>query len=91
MLAFFGQDVVDDVQQLAHFDLDVVLFAHLAHQGMGQRLAKLDRAAGELPQAAFIPGGWTTAGEEEMTTFIDDDGTDADMVYASLHGSAFRM
>jgi len=49
VLAFCGQDMVDDVQERADLDLDAVLFAYLAAQRIAQPLAKLNRAAGEFP------------------------------------------
>jgi len=87
VLALVRQDVVGYGQQVFDADDNAVFLINFPRQRIPQRFAKFNRAAGELPQAAFVFGLRPAFRQEDAPLVIADDRAHphTDVVYPSTH------
>ena len=74
-------DPLDPADELAAHAFEPGLFGELAHDGLGQQLARLDSPTGHRPEPR---GGTVAAADQQQLLVLDDDGADADL--RALHG-----
>jgi hypothetical protein len=77
--------VAHERDELSHFDVDREPVAHFALQRVGVAFARLDAAAGELPEK-WQYGGRTPLRDEIAPALGDDRGNDSDRWARGRHG-----
>jgi hypothetical protein len=87
MLPFVRYDAINDVEEFLYLDLESIFFRDLSRDGMRERLAEVDTAAGEFPPVPFVLCFGAAFGEEYPPFPVKDDRTHAhaDIVNALLH------
>jgi hypothetical protein len=83
-----AMDAIEDFDEFDGLDLKAGFLADLSDNGLRERLAEFNEAAGNGPSAA---GGFGASLDEQNAAFIDDDRAYADQrsdwVFALQHAS----
>ena len=77
MLFLLGKEMVHDIEELLDFDLEIIFFPHLPHDGIPQQLAELNGAARKLPFEPFVPRAGAALGKENLVVLVNNDGAHA--------------